>query len=851
MRPRSPYSPIHSRLGFSLLEVLIAVVILSFGLLALASMQLSLIRSSSESKAQTTAIALAKDKIEEIKAFSDQAAYVTWNSQAKPTVANVTDVNGSLGGVNFKRWWTIDRYVFNGATFSNVGASLVSGSDTALATANANYVPGNEFKRIAMRVAWNDASGVEQIVTLEDSIASIVPADSAFVFSPISTKTRGPQVLINNPGLEAGVIPIALGTNSATAATNPKPEVISQGNNSSVVETRFDVLTYSNINDTAVQAQQRVETAVLGCKCSLGTGVQTAYRPTYWDGVRYVPPTTYASVPVATAASGVTQSARCTTCCKDHFDPSAAPGAKYDERRGTHSHYLAADLATAVTSGSYNESCRLIRVDGFFRTATDTFNDYFGLLETDASSLTPYVPSPAAKTRYETFVIDYLKKRFITGFTAPTTPSETAAAKAAFNTVLTPSQVSVLEEPLPNPSLNTPTEVTINSVTAPKWLHSRGMYIDYLSDEAVDTITLARQYCAANVSLCTGTATDPNLRTRILSVLPFTSINVSEIANWTTTLKNNGADSTRVIKMDNSIGFVNSADPNQIEPVKGKVLLGSNYSSVAGNVDNTADAKTTIGPSNSGLALYPAIDPADVITSVVTDTQAFRINGVNPPPPVGGGAFTVSLSATPELLVAANSPFIGFTPSPSPTLTNCLPTGTGVNPYVCTTSAITIPAQVLGGASLITIGNYNRQVLTADSTVQVLNTCTSTPTTDRIGMPYREILDIQSVTSSNILAVVGALSVSNADVLGGYPTGEYTTVTVTPVNGPVQNSPNPGDALMVNFGNKKFFCPDNYNSGNFVAVTTGNNRTCTTGQNSIPIWSSTYVNCGTSLPTPP
>ena len=62
--------------GFSLLEVLIAVVILSFGLLALATLQLSLFKSSAASKAQSAALSLAKDKIESMRSFQTLDDYV-------------------------------------------------------------------------------------------------------------------------------------------------------------------------------------------------------------------------------------------------------------------------------------------------------------------------------------------------------------------------------------------------------------------------------------------------------------------------------------------------------------------------------------------------------------------------------------------------------------------------------------------------------------------------------------------------------------------------------------------------------------------------------------------------------
>ena len=55
--------------GFSLIEVLVAVVVLSVGLLALAALQGQLVRGGSSAKAQTQAMALAQQTLEQFRGF--------------------------------------------------------------------------------------------------------------------------------------------------------------------------------------------------------------------------------------------------------------------------------------------------------------------------------------------------------------------------------------------------------------------------------------------------------------------------------------------------------------------------------------------------------------------------------------------------------------------------------------------------------------------------------------------------------------------------------------------------------------------------------------------------------------
>ena len=76
--------------GFTLIEVMIAIVILSFGLLGMASLTVGIIKGNNLSNDLTTATTLAQDKIEKIRSDSD-ASYASVASETKAPCTDFTE----------------------------------------------------------------------------------------------------------------------------------------------------------------------------------------------------------------------------------------------------------------------------------------------------------------------------------------------------------------------------------------------------------------------------------------------------------------------------------------------------------------------------------------------------------------------------------------------------------------------------------------------------------------------------------------------------------------------------------------------------------------------------------------
>lgn len=132
--------------GFTLVEILIAILVFGIGMLGLAKLQGVTMLNSAESRMQTHAVNLAQDKIEELRNYVHEATY-----DAYVTDATGTDEVGA--NATFTRTWTIT---------DNVG-----------------------YKQISVSVEWTGVDGTDYDISLTSHIAEVEPARSGMVLAAV------------------------------------------------------------------------------------------------------------------------------------------------------------------------------------------------------------------------------------------------------------------------------------------------------------------------------------------------------------------------------------------------------------------------------------------------------------------------------------------------------------------------------------------------------------------------------------------------------------------------------------------------------------------------------------------
>jgi hypothetical protein len=270
----------------------------------------------------------------------------------------------------------------------------------------------------------------------------------------------------------------------------------------------------------------------VSCECTLrasSNDTQGGLRPTIWNGNDYTEGE-FVNKAYGESANNQ-QSTYCNVCCRDHHDGGAGenddgndPGrALYNPFRpvseyvtsgallGNHKHYSRSRSGALTEAGigdTYEEACRLVRKDGFFRVAQDLRQE--GLNSFPAN----YLDEPTEVSEYSAYVTDS-----VSDFAdAATSGYESDPPVLTLPADMTPA----VEFPASSPSNAT----VMRSYGSPsQQLRARGIYVDYITDELRDIVDCMDAGGSGSSCGAKGANT-------ALEVLPFYDVQVTWLARW-------------------------------------------------------------------------------------------------------------------------------------------------------------------------------------------------------------------------------------------------------------------------------------------------------------------------------
>jgi hypothetical protein len=346
------------------------------------------------------------------------------------------------------------------------------------------------------------------------------------------------------PGLNPDIVSLQLGETRFKESTSPLPRVYRTDER---IETRFDVITYSQTGDGALFLR-REEFIGVSCECQLTAPTATADEggrlPTIWAADEYQKGERVIK-PGGTSTSNQ-QSIFCDECCRDHHDGATVSGdtaaAQYNPFRpdgeywdsgtfqGDHRHYgrnNSGELILAQNAGdNYAEACRMVRVDGFMRVGQDFRQEGRNVFPED------YLDEESEVDDYSNWVtanIDLYENALVgdyesTPLTFPAPPL--LPAVGGF-----PTETSL------------PTSISATT----QQLRSRGLYIDYLSDDLRSVIDCLRILPEGGIASDCDSDTiqfDKNMTTNVLEVIPFYDVQLTWLNRWSESPINQPIDTT-------------------------------------------------------------------------------------------------------------------------------------------------------------------------------------------------------------------------------------------------------------------------------------------------------------------
>lgn len=176
-----------SQRGFTLIEAMVALVIVGFGMLVVVGMQMMLNRNAEVARERSEATRLAEEKLEALRSFTTiapKAGQLAWNDLASGADAPATGYN-----ISYARTWTLG------------GATVDSKRDAQVL------------------VSWTDRGGVADSVQVNTVISKTDPADSGALGFPLPANTTLKQPKNRNLNIPIQAKDLGNGSSAVNLAT--------------------------------------------------------------------------------------------------------------------------------------------------------------------------------------------------------------------------------------------------------------------------------------------------------------------------------------------------------------------------------------------------------------------------------------------------------------------------------------------------------------------------------------------------------------------------------------------------------------------------------------------------------
>lgn len=393
--------------GFTLIEVLVASLIIMVGVTGYVTLQSEYVRSDAKLNLRNVALQLGQEKLDDLRQFT----------QVQTTVAEIAfndianDAGGTIGSgdvdialtadatntYTFSRHWTVtDQY------YVDTDADGVE--DTWVQVGDADYpvpVPANAAQKVvSVAVSWTDNEGQSNSISLDGNIAPIALGNSYQAKNESDNAKSSPKVNYV-PGEAPDVISYELGDGKKVETSKPVPEIENRGENNIV---QFETVKYIVLVDETDKVEQE-DFLTVNCSCALaGSGEGSTPSMTVLVGDELGVELGQSTTKMTGVPTGVGQPAMCTQCCLDHHDTATmvADETYYRLESGSaHGHYDrqtdGSFIAASSIGDAYDEVCRFKRIDGYFQIYPDwqlldlvEFDSRFLFVDANLSAYTSY-----------------------------------------------------------------------------------------------------------------------------------------------------------------------------------------------------------------------------------------------------------------------------------------------------------------------------------------------------------------------------------------------------------------------------------------------------------------------------